>query len=184
MKFITHLLRRLPLLTLICLAKLSPVLAGEPLTLEAYFNAALQRSESTAIQLQQIQQAEEVYRQANAALYPTISGDVTYTWQDPLPAGSPSNPSNLSQQHVTKITASQPIYRGMREYAALRQTQDLLSAQRQDYHQARVALYQDVLQNFYTILALESDLKNYREEIRLSRQQENVGSGVRVTANC
>jgi outer membrane protein len=155
--------------------------AQDPLTLDAYFSAALQRSETTAIQLQQIQQAEEVYRQANAALLPTISGAVSYTWMDPLPAGTTSNPSNQSQQHVSRITASQPLFRGMREYAALRQTRDLLSATRQDYRQARVSLYKDVLQNFYAILALESDLKNYREEIRLNREQEkDIRARVRI----
>jgi outer membrane protein len=155
--------------------------AQEALTLGAYFSAALQRSETTAIQLQQIQQAAEVYSQAKSALLPTISGAVSYTWLDPLPAGTPQNPSNLSQQHVTRITASQPLFRGMREYAALRQTRDLLAAQRQDYRQARVSLYKDVLQNFYTILALESDLRNYQEEIRLNREREqDIRARVRI----
>lgn len=155
--------------------------AQDALTLDAYFNAAQQRSETTAIQLQQIQQAEEVYRQANAALLPTITGAVSYTWMDPLPTGTSSNPSNLSQQHVSRITASQPLFRGMREYAALRQTRDLLSATRQDYRQAKVALYKDVLQNFYTILALESDLKNYQEEIRLNQEREkDIRARVRI----
>lgn len=157
------------------------VRAQDTLTLDAFFNAALQRSESTAIQLQQIQQAEEVYRQADAALLPTISGVVSYTWMDPLPAGTTSNPSNLSQQHVTRITASQPLFRGMREYAALRQTRDLLSATHQDYRQAKVSLYKDVLQNFYSILALESDLKNYQEEIRLNLEREkDIRARVRI----
>jgi len=165
----------------ICLGFVCVSQAQEALTLDAYFSAALQRSETTAIQLQQIQQAEEVYRQADAALLPTISGAVSYTWQDPLPAGSPQNPSNLSQQHVSRITASQPLFRGMREYAALRQTRDLLSATRQDYRQARVSLYKDVLQNFYTILALQSDLKNYQEEIRLNREREkDIRARVRI----
>ena len=158
-----------------------PALAADPLTLDAYFSSALQRSETTAIQLQQIQQAEERYRQANAALLPTISGAITYTWQDPLPPGSPQTPSNLSQQHVSQLTASQPLFRGMREYAALRQTQDLLAAQRQDYRQAKLALYKDVLQNFYTILAYESDMANYQEEIRLNRQREqDIRARVRI----
>lgn len=181
MTFFSFLLRVLPLISFISLATAVLAQAPEQLTLDGYFSAALQRSETTAIQLQQIQQAEEVYRQANAALLPTISGAVTYTWQDPLPAGSPSNPSNLTQQHVSRITATQPLFRGMREYAALRQTRDLLSAQRQDYHQAKVSLYKDVIQNFYTVLALESDLRNYQEEIRLNREREkDIRARVRI----
>ncbi len=173
--------RVLPLISFIYLACVSMVQAADPLMLEGYFSAALQRSETTAIQLQQIQQAEEVYRQADAALLPTISGAVTYSWMDPLPAGTTTNPSNLSQQHVSRITATQPLFRGMREYAALRQTRDLLSAQRQDFRQARVDLYKDVIQNFYTILALESDLRNYQEEIRLNQEREkDIRARVRI----
>ncbi|MBI1422375.1 MAG: TolC family protein [Gammaproteobacteria bacterium] len=178
----THFYRRLlPFIGVISLGLAHSVRAQDGLTLDAYFDAALQRSETTAIQLQQIQQAEEVYRQANAALLPTINGVVSYTWLDPLPAGTQSTPSNLSQQHVSRFTATQPLFRGMREYAALRQTRDLLSAQRQDYRQARVSLYQDVLQNFFSILALESDIRNYQEEIRLNREREqDIRARVRI----
>lgn len=173
---------RLPFLFVaLGLANTSPTWAADSLTLDDYFTAALQRSETTAISQQQIQQAEEVYQQARAAMLPTISGAVTYTWMDPLPAGTTSNPSNLSQQHVSRITATQPLFRGMREYAARRQSQDLLSAQRQDYHQAKVSLYMDVIQNFYTILALESDLRNYQEQVRLNQEREkDIRARVRI----
>ena len=174
--------RVLPALILICsLLTCRLVLAADPLTLEQYFGTALQRSETTAIQLQQIQQAEERYRQANAAILPTISGKVSYLWLDPYPSSTLLTPSNLSQQQVSRITASQPLFRGMREYAAMRQTQDLLAAQRQDYRQAQFALYKDVLQNFYTILALESDLANYQAEIQLNREREqDIRARVRI----
>lgn len=172
----------LPLLIAFCsFFMCSLVGAEEPLSLSAYYQAALQRSETAAIQLQQIDQAEERYRQANAALRPTIRGEVNYTWQDPLPAGSPSTLSSLTQQRTSRISASQPLFRGMREYAALRQSRDLLAAQRQDYRQARVALYLDIVRNYYTILALESDLANYQEEIRLNqRQARDIQTRVRI----
>jgi outer membrane protein len=164
-----------------CLPVCRLAVAAEALTLDQYYGSALQRSETTAIQLQQIQQAEERYQQANAAILPTISGDVSYLWLDPYPSSTLLTPSTQSQQQVSRITASQPLFRGMREYAAMRQTQDLLAAQRQDYQQAQFALYKDVLQNFYTILALESDLANYQEEIRLNREREQeIRTRVRI----
>jgi outer membrane protein len=156
-------------------------MAAEALTLDDYFAAALQRSETTAIQLEQVHQAEERYQQANSALLPTINAVGTYTWQDPLPPSSPQTPSNLSQQHLSKLSATQPLFRGLREFAALRQNQDLLDAQAQDYRHAKVVLFTDVVQNFYTILALESDLTNYTEEIRLNQERENdIRTRVRI----
>jgi len=151
---------------------LASVTAVQALTLDEYFTAALQRSETTAIQLEQVHQAEERYQQADAALLPTINGIASTTWQDPLPGSSPQTISSLSRQNLSRITLTQPLFRGMREYAALRQNRDLLTAQKLEYRHAQRLLYIDVLQNFYTILALESDIKNYQREIRFNQQRQ------------
>ncbi|MBI3561191.1 MAG: TolC family protein [Gammaproteobacteria bacterium] len=156
-------------------------IAASAITLDEYYTAALQRSETIATQYELIQQAEEHYQQANAALLPTVSGIATYTWQDPLPPSSPQTPTNLSHQPLSKITATQPLFRGMREYAALRQSQDLVDGQKQDYRQARVLLFKDVVRNFYTLLALESDLANFGEEIHLNQEREkDIRARVRI----
>jgi outer membrane protein len=145
----------------------------KPLTLDDYYMAALARSESTAIQLEQVHQAEENYEQASSAFFPTINGVASITRIDPLPPGSPQTPANLSQQNLARITLSQPLFRGMREFAVLRQTRNLLTAQKQDYRYAEVLLYRDVLQNFYTILTLEADIANYNKEININRKRES-----------
>ena len=168
-----NMMSRWVFLSLVLLAMTFRIFAAEAITLEDYYTAALQRSESTAIQLEQVHQAEENYKQADSALLPTINGVASITRQDPLPAGSPNTPSSLNQQNLSRITLTQPLFRGMREYAALRQTRNLLSAQQQDYRYAENLLYRDVLQNFYTILILEGDIANYREEIRLNQERES-----------
>ncbi len=169
----------LPLLYFVSISL--PAISAEGLTLENYFAAALQRSETTAIQQEQVYQAEEHYNQANSALLPTVNAIGTYTRLDPLPPSSPQTPGNLSDQRVSRIAATQPLFRGMREYAALRQSRDLLTAQQQDYRRARVVLFTDVVQNFYAILALESDLTNYTEEIRLNQEREtDIRARVRI----
>lgn len=152
----------------------SIVRAAEPMDLDQYFAAALKRSETVASQGELIRQAEERYRQANAARLPTLSGVATQFWQADPPASAPSSPSNLTNQSITKLTLNQPLFRGFSEYAALRQTRALLDAQSEDYRRARVLLLQDVAQNFYTVLALEQDLVNYREEIQqnVAREQD------------
>ncbi|KPK52400.1 MAG: hypothetical protein AMS22_09195 [Thiotrichales bacterium SG8_50] len=114
--------------------------AAQELTLDDYFAAAVRRSEVIATQSELIRQAEERYKQATAALLPTISGYGSYLWQDPLPSGAPSTPSNLSRQPLAKVTATQPLFRGFREIAAMRQTEALISAQSDDYQNARVLL--------------------------------------------
>ena len=152
-----------------------PGLAADALTLDDYFTAALQRSEVVAGQSELIHQAEERYQQATAALLPTVNGVASYLWQEPLPTAAPSTSTSLlSRQPLAKLTATQPLFRGFREFAALRQTQALVDAQNEDYQSARVQLFKDVAQNFYNVLSIEQDLKNLDEQIlqNLDREKE------------
>ena len=152
-------------------AAVRPVAAAEALTLDDYFAQALVRSEVVAAQNELIQQAEERYRQAGAALYPTIDGVASYTWQD---RGALNTTISPTRQPNARLALTQPLFRGFREFAAKRQTQALVGAQSEDYRQARTQLFKDVAQNFYDVLALEQDLKNFDEQINqhLDREKE------------
>lgn len=155
-------------------AACAPALAAPPgLTLDDYFKAALDRSEVIATQSELIHQAEERRQQAIGALLPTVSGVASYTWQEPLASDVPTTSTTLlSRQPLAKLTATQPLFRGFREFAALRQTQALLDAQHDDRLNARVLLFKDVAQNFYNVLSIEQDLRNYDEEIRQNLDRE------------
>lgn len=164
------------------LALSRPAVAVEPLSLDDYFAAALRRSEVVASQSELIRQAEERNRQASAALLPTVNGVATSTWQDePPPSATTTTPSNLTRQRTTRLTATQPLFRGFREFAALRQTRALLGAQTEDYYNARVLLFRDVAQNYFNVLSLEQELKNLDAEIaqNLERERE-IQSRVRI----
>ena len=155
----------------------NPGHAAEALTLDEYFAAALKRSEVVATQGELIRQAEEHYKQANSALRPTVNGVASYTRQDPIPAGELSTSTSPNRQSLAKLTATQPLFRGFREFAALRQTKALLGAQDQDYRNARAQLFMDVTQNFYTVLSIEQDLKNFGEEINQNIDREKELNG-------
>lgn len=143
--------------------------AAPELTLDEYFAAALQRSEVIATQTELIRQAEERYRQANAALRPTLDGVASYTWLD---TGAKDATANPTRQPHARLTATQPLFRGFREFATIRQTQALVDAQSEEYRNARVQLFKDVVQNFYDVVALEQDLMNLDEQIDQNLQRE------------
>ena len=154
-----------------------PMFAVEPmaqaLSLDDYFAAALRRSTVVATQTELIRQAEERSKLATSALLPTVNGVATYTWQEPLPTGTLITSSNqLDRQSLARLTATQPLFRGFREFAALRQTRALEGAQQHDYQQARVLLFKDVAQNFYGVLSSERDMANLDEEIRQNQVRE------------
>lgn len=158
-------------LAMFLLAGVRPVAGADMLTLDDYFAQALVRSEVVATQSELIHQAEERYRQAKATLHPTIDGVASYTWLD---KGARDTTANPTRQPNARLTATQPLFRGFREFASKRQTQALVGAQGEDYRQARTQLFKDVAQNFYDVLALEQDLKNFDEQIsqNLDREKE------------
>lgn len=150
-------------------AAVRPVAAAEALTLDDYFAQALVRSEVVATQSELIQQAEERYQQAKATLRPTVNGVASYTWQE---AGAINTTITPTRQPNARIAATQPLFRGFREFASMRQTQALVGAQDEDYRQARTQLFKDVAQNFYDVVSLEQDLMNLDEQVRQNLQRE------------
>ena len=144
---------------------------AEVLTLDDYFAAALERSEVVATQSELIRQAEERYAQAKAAVLPKIDGVGSYTRQD---SGARDTTQYPTRSSLARVTATQPLFRGFREFAAIRQSRALIGAQTEDYQNARVQLFRDVVQNFYEVLALEQDLENLAEQIdqNLERRKE------------
>ena len=156
------------LLAVCMLAALRPTFAAEALTLDDYFAQALARSETVAIQGELLLQAQERARQASAALYPTLTGYASYALQD---QGARILDLNPTRQRLVRLTANQPLFRGFREFAAVRQGRALVGAQDHDYNNARVQLYKDVAQNFYDVVTIEQDLMSLAEQIGQHQQR-------------
>ena len=143
--------------------------AAQQLTLDDYYAAALRRSEVIASQSELIRQAEERYKQANAAILPTLDGVGSYTWLD---SGARDTTTYPTRQPLARVALTQPLFRGFREFAAIRQSEALVGAQSEDYRNARIQLFKDVTQNFYDVVALERDLVNLDEQVRQNLQRE------------
>lgn len=154
----------------------APSAAVPELNLDAYFKAAAARSEVVANQVELIRQAEERYQQANAARGPRVEGFAAYTRED---AGGSA--SSATRQPVMGVGATQSLFRGFREIAALRQTEALIGARHHDYLHARVQLFKDVADNFYTILSLQRELENLKEQIEQNQSREKeIRARVRI----
>ncbi|HUP58526.1 MAG TPA: TolC family protein, partial [Bdellovibrionota bacterium] len=70
-------------------------------------------------------------------------------------------------QPNVSLTLRQPIFRGFREYAGLRQYRHLSAAQKQAYGRAFLDLHNEVAQSYYGVLAREQDLANLKAEREL-----------------
>jgi outer membrane protein TolC len=129
--------------------------AVEYLNLDECFQAAITRTESIANQDELIIQAQEKYRQAIGSILPNISGVGTYFQQETPSANSQASTISPGSQTTTKLTATQYLFQGTKEYAALRQTKTQIKAQEETKKQALLALYESTAQSYYAVLSAE-----------------------------
>src|SRR3954469_24485024 len=94
--------------------------SAHPVDLAESFVAALARSETVASQNEAIIQQEELYAQAKGGLLPSISAVASYLVQE-KPANSVGSTISPSTHPLARLTATQPLFRGFREFAGLRQ---------------------------------------------------------------
>lgn len=141
-------------------------------TLDSSFQSAVRKSETLSDQDQQVVQAQERIAQARGSFFPNISGSAAYFVQQ-----NPTDPVAQSifpsSQPTVKLTATQPVFRGLRDFATLSQLGRHREAAEFAKEQALVQLYKDVLQNFFNILSLEQELKNLETQIGLYADRIN-----------
>ncbi len=136
-------------------------------TLEEAFFAAFTLSETIDIQKELFLQADEGFSQALGVMLPTVSGSYSFLQQaHPLSAtGAAISPS---VQHTAKIMATQPLFRGMKDFSSLRQRKFLVGAQIQSYYLAARQLFYDLSTAYYNVLSYQSDEQNYEIEIQMN----------------
>lgn len=157
--------RRLELLGIICLAMTAGNVSAA--TLSEAFQAALQKSEMAGQARERVVQAEEQYSQAKGAVYPNLTLNANHTIQPEAP-----NPlaREFAPEHQTtaNLTLRQPLFRGLREFAGIRQRDDMLEASKQDRVVELLNLYDRVATSYMDVLALEQDMKNLGEQQKLN----------------
>ena len=165
----------------IALGLLIPLKAtSEELTLDQCYQAALKRSETIADQDELIKQAEEKIKQARGYIFPSINFNASYLRQEAVSSDTSTSPSPASQP-LLKLSGTQPLFRGFRDFAALKQTKTAKDYQLEAKYSAEIDLYKDVATSFFTILILENDLRNVRNEIDLyEKRVKEINERVRI----
>lgn len=153
--------------------------APAPLTLEDCYTRALAKSEAVAQQGELAKQAGEKKYQAIGGLLPSVTGSAGYQREEETSRGS-GRP--VPDQPTVKITASQPLFRGGREYFAVRQAGKNADAQKAAGKQSELTLFRDLAQGFYAVISAGQDLAGlatqmsaYDERIKELENRERVG---------
>ena len=163
------------------LATLVAFEANAAVSLDEAFRAALRKNETVAIVGQNVVVARERVEQAGGSILPSVTLNGQHQMQD-----RPSDPiaRQFFPENATTINAtlSQPLWRGLREFAAIRQQRGLVRAEEHSRLQAVLSLYQEVASKFISVLSYEQDLKNIHEQIviyekRASEVQSRTRTG-------
>ncbi len=139
---------------------------NESVTLEDCYKAAIERSATVSEKEQLLIQSQELESQAFGSLLPNLSGSAAYFIQQ-----SPSDPLTQSffpsTQPTVKLTLTQPIFRGFREFATLRQLSHQSEVQKQEKQSALVQLHVDVSRNYFSLLSLQEEISVLKTQLDL-----------------
>lgn len=146
-----------------------------PVTLRECYEFALQRSETVAIEKEQIKEAEaQFFKAASEAL-----GDIDFVMEhkrqdiqkgggsDGAVATSSADPDRRER----KFTFSQPLFRGFKSIGALAGAGSLKKEQKEEWLRAKQLLFLDVVEAFYGLLRQKKDLDAVEEIHRLLEER-------------
>ncbi len=151
---------------------------SQNIDLHKAFDAALSNTEAMPIQEAKVQQVEEQVSQALSGIFPRLSLVGSYTRIDD-PGFTGAFVADLNQRSA-KITATQPLFHGLKEFDALKIAQHSLKSQKSLTQKAKSSLYYLVAKSFFSILAAEQDVRNLKEVLRFSQQRtKELGSWVK-----
>ena len=131
---------------------------------------AQEQSENLHMQQEQIHQLEQQFRTALAGALPSLSFNASDKWLDPKGAAS-AGASGTTPQPQVNFSLSQPLFSGLREYAAMAASKHLGQAAELQLKHAHTSLYQDLANAFYLILNLEGQLANILAAENLSESR-------------
>jgi len=135
-------------------------------TLEECVRLAVLRSEALAASAEEIVRLQALYDQTVGAVLPRLSFKGAVTFQDPTP-----EPGSQATRRDYKFNLKQPLFGGLREYAAIRQNEALTSARENDLRHARRLLGGDVAEAFYAVLQVERDVATTGDSLRLGQER-------------
>lgn len=143
--------------------------SGPPRSLKEAFEAAMKRSEVISEQMELLVQADELEKQAKATLMPAVSGSATFLHQ-PAATGS-SSALYPALQNTVKVTGDQPLFRGFRDFAALRQRGAAIDAASIAVDNAARQLFYDTATAYFNELTYAQNVTNYYNEIEVNQKR-------------
>ncbi len=134
------------------------------------YESALDVSDTVFSQAEVTYQADQNEVIAWSTLFPQLNL-VGTTLEQEIPKSEIGKQISPAVQNTVKVTASQNLFLGLKEYAGVRQLEAQTSAQRFTLLAQVRDLFFTVVAAYYAILQSESDVKSYQEELVIDRDR-------------
>ena len=148
-------------------------LGGQPKsTLRDLYEMALYRSEVLALSGEELVRIQTLFEQIRGAMLPRVTFDGARTrTEKPPPSTGIQQSLTLYDRSEYRFTAVQPVFSGLREFYAIRQTNSLYRAQEHQVRHARLLLYADTADAFYAVLEIDRELATTQDTLRLAQER-------------
>lgn len=148
-------------------------LGGQPKSsLRDLYEMALYRSEVLALTGEELVRIQTLFEQIRGAILPRVTFDGSRTrTEKPPPSSGVQQSLTLYDRSEYRFTAVQPVFSGLREFYALRQTNSLYRAQEHQVRHARLLLYADTADAFYAVLEIDRELETTQDTLRLAQER-------------
>lgn len=137
-----------------------------PVTLSQAYQSALKNTQTLSIEVARTTQASERIAQARSEIFPKLNAVGDYTKID-RPSSSLVDPTQKS----ARLNLTQPLFHGLREFAALRAAKATLASQKALEEHAKLTLYSSVGVTYYSVLLTEQDLSDLQMLLELTEKR-------------
>lgn len=144
--------------------------ASSQVTLEDAFQAAQKKNETFRQSEEAAVQAQADLSAGRGGLFPRVDFRLQHTIQEELtdPLFRQFSPP---RQSMSYLTATQPIFRGGREYFGLSALTHQRDAADEAVESARILLYQQVAESYLNVLLWEQDVKTLAEQLAIQKER-------------
>jgi outer membrane protein TolC len=138
------------------------------------YRLALHRSESLALDGEELVRRRLRWEQALGAALPALSFKGSYTRQDSSTGASSSSVQSsftLRDRTQYQFTLHQPLFKGLEEIYEARRRDALAGAQEEALRHAKLLLYADVAMAYSGVLLLEREVATGADSLRLAEER-------------
>lgn len=142
------------------------ILGAAGVTLPEVWESA--RKSEIQIEDQILTQRGEQRSQLVGEIFPTLGGRLDFNWMEPVKSGG-----SWVDSHSGRLYLRQPIFRGFREFAALRKSEILIRASEEGRRVATNNLFLSIAASFYEFLSANWDYQSVVELAELTQTRIN-----------